>query len=354
MTPEEKWNLICEQFQKNRNAKEQVIQDLWENNFVELFGYSRLSNDIDIHRTIHLGAQDKLIPDIIIKNKSKDCFVVELKRFCSMDTSKIYQQLFSYLKQLEIELGILVCDKLCLINYSLGKQDSEPESIEINFTKDNPNGIRFLKLFSKENFSENAVKSFIREQAHTVAHIDRIKDEIKENLIMDLLKNYFSDKYTELEFNEAVKGLKLQVHFPQEPDLNHNSGEGSFSAQEHFQNKCERNEAIEICRQICRQKGINIPEKITYAAKNSNCNRYWANPNISLLQADWSLILDDWENKELHVFYIPANSLTNSMVRVRADKQELIDLQILYNNPNFKDTRSGICFAKYRIETQPY
>lgn len=104
-----------------------------------------------------------------------------------------------------------------------------------------------------------------------------------------------------------------------------------------------------------KNSGLNILSKnCTFASKNSMSYLYWANPKTDLLENDWWLILNDNINYKLHIFKIPANSLDVDMIKVRADKPYLIDLQILFDDEHFTDTRSNIQFAKWYIKTLSY
>ena len=100
------WNKIVSQYNKIRNCKEEIVQASWELLFSTIFNYS--DSEIDAQRAVQMGSSPKY-PDIIIKNNNEDLFVVELKQY----TLHIGQeQLFSYLNQLKIDIGILICDKL--------------------------------------------------------------------------------------------------------------------------------------------------------------------------------------------------------------------------------------------------
>ena len=107
----EKWNFLIEYYNKNQTAPEKIIQQDWENLFAEIFGYSKLLKEVDAHRTMQIGATSRVIPDIIIRStqENRDLFVVELKQHTILTG---YEQLFSYLKLLKVDIGILICNKL--------------------------------------------------------------------------------------------------------------------------------------------------------------------------------------------------------------------------------------------------
>ena len=211
MSATERWNKIVEIYKSHINDKEEVIQTLWENIFVEFFGYSRFGGEVERHRNIRIGSTERVITDIIIKDGASDLFIVELKQHNLTQSKAMELQLISYLKQLRLETGILVCDKIYIFDYDYGKADDEQDRADIAFTVDNPDGVRFVEMFSKSNFVKSAVKDFIKLQSESIEKIDRIKDELSADLAVELLKKYFSDKYGEVEFAKAVEGFKITV-----------------------------------------------------------------------------------------------------------------------------------------------
>lgn len=101
-------------------------------------------------------------------------------------------------------------------------------------------------------------------------------------------------------------------------------------------------------------QGVHFNRNITYVSKNKTAFNYWANPFFTALDEDWYLILNDWINRELHLFFIPAKSITASELVARYDKKDKVDLQICYNDPTFTDNRSKISFARYLVKDISY
>ena len=75
------WNLLVSQHSQFYNQPECKIQNIWESYFSEILGFSKIFNEIDSHRKLHIGSSDREIPDIILKKDSKDLFIVELKQY---------------------------------------------------------------------------------------------------------------------------------------------------------------------------------------------------------------------------------------------------------------------------------
>lgn len=108
-------------------------------------------------------------------------------------------------------------------------------------------------------------------------------------------------------------------------------------------------------KQLCIKNNISISSTITFASSNDSASRkYWANPNINVLNKDWTLILNDKIGKELHIFRIPAGTIKEWQLKMRSDNDDLIDLQIFYGDKSFQDSRSRWAFAPYYIKTIAY
>ena len=208
----DKWNLIVENVKKNLSVKEGVVQKLWEDFFADssFFGYSKFSGEIDAQRNIQIGASERTIPDIIIKDikNNKDLFAVELKQHSLSFHPHFRDQLFSYLKLLRLNVGILVCDRIHL--FVLNDDDSEI-SMEIPFIRDSADGERFVELFSKGNFSVDEVKDFISAHKERKERIAQIKKDAQALRLEDLLMEHFSSNYSDDEIKQAISELKLSA-----------------------------------------------------------------------------------------------------------------------------------------------
>lgn len=100
--------------------------------------------------------------------------------------------------------------------------------------------------------------------------------------------------------------------------------------------------------------GFKIADNLTFASKNRSANNYWANPLFSFLNSDWSLILNNWIDRKLYLFFIPANSIKSFQLRARSDQKDLIDLQITFRDPTFTDNRSNFSFAEFFVGELDY
>ncbi len=211
MTANEKWNKIVALHKKYYNSPETKVQNVWESVFVEILGYSRLEGEVERHRNIQVGSTERIIPDVIVKNQDRDLFVVELKQHNISFQSTIEAQLFSYLKQLRNDIGILVCNKLYVYAFDYAKKDSEQLKWQISFTENNPEGIEFVEKFAKGGFNPKKIKALVLEKNRFNLNVERIVEKINQPTIVKVLKEYFEKSYTTAEVDEALSQVSISI-----------------------------------------------------------------------------------------------------------------------------------------------
>ncbi len=208
MDAREKWEFLVDCYNKNKDAQEQRIQVDWENLFVEIFGYSKLLKEVDSQRSIQIGSTQRTVLDIIIRQENRKLFVVELKRY-TLTTGT--EQLFSYLKLLKVDLGVLICNKIYLYDYDITKDDDKQAFVEIAFTKDNPDGIKFVELFSKASFDRQHIKNFIQERKQEKENIHAIQQKVTTEFVRQVLQEQLSETYSQEEIQQALEGIVITV-----------------------------------------------------------------------------------------------------------------------------------------------
>ena len=335
------WNTIVERYYQNKSASEAKIENEWDAYLFELFGYSRLAGEIEHQPSISIGSGQRIVPDIIIKNKDGYLFDLELKKYDLPFTVGMQGQLISYLNQLHLSIGVLICQSIYIYSYTYNTK--EIKKIEIPFEKDNPLGFDFVHLFRRQNFSKEKISEYINESQKIAIEIEKLKNEITEDYVYEILKDYFSDSYSKQTINTVFEELEIELSFKNEID-DDDGGNGGDQ-------RCGKKEAISLFY----RKGYALrPTTTTYAAKNNGDEIYWANPPKHLVEKNWSIILDDHINKTLRLFIIPANTFSETAFEIRKDKTNYINLHIQYNDSTFTDRRSGISFARFLKESIGY
>ena len=208
MNEMEKWGILVDCYNENKTVPEKKIQEDWENLFVEIFGYSKLLKEVDSQRSIQIGSTQRTVLDIIIRQENRNLFVVELKQH-TLTTGT--EQLFSYLKLLKVDLGVLICNKIYLYDYDITKDDDKQAFVEIAFTKDNPDGIKFVELFSKGSFNRQNVKDFIQKRKKEKDNIHTIQQKVTAEFVRQILQEQLAVTYSQTEIEQALKEIVITV-----------------------------------------------------------------------------------------------------------------------------------------------
>lgn len=205
MTNSDTWNEIVELFHDNLSKDERIIQNDWEKMVLRNYlGFGK--TDIDSQRRLRIGSTDKKI-DIMLKKDGNEFCVIELKQHSHSKDNGGQAQLFSYLNQLKkIKLGILVCDKLYVYAFDYKLDDNEQAFVEIPFKEDDENGLAFVGFFQKQELDQDKIVDWVNEKHKERLDIERrrekereivekIKFEITDDLIKNLLKDHFLSTY---------------------------------------------------------------------------------------------------------------------------------------------------------------
>lgn len=205
MTDCEAWNFLVAQYNKNLNCKEEIVQNTWDMLFSIILGYS--DSDKKPQYPIKMGSTNKYA-DFLIQYDGEEAFVVELKRHTLHDGQA---QLFSYLNQLKIDIGILICDKLYIYDFDYTQKDENFAFVEIDFTPDNPDGIKFIELFKNENIEKQKIKDFIARKNQSKSNIVSIKNELSSNNIVQIIKKHLAEKYPVDDVESVLSNYNITI-----------------------------------------------------------------------------------------------------------------------------------------------
>lgn len=192
----DKWNEIC--FLLSENIKTDISENSFELNVIQalrVLGWKQFSGDFEIRPSYQIGAANRITPDFVIKSSDNHkLFVIEIKQPNISLTSTFQQQLFSYMRQLKLEYGILIGQGIQIFYDGNLAEQEDPVLLEtIRFEKNSEKGENFVKLFSKENFNTELLKEFT---LNALKKINR-KEEFKK-LKNKILSDNYKDKLNEL------------------------------------------------------------------------------------------------------------------------------------------------------------
>lgn len=174
----EKWNEICYLLSGKLPADlsetefgQEVIQAL------RILDWKEYKGEIEKEPSFQFGAANKLRPDFVIKSDNQRLFVIEIKIPNNQLNSTCQGQLFSYMRQLKLEYGILIGQGIQIFYDGNLINQKDPLLIEtIQFTTDNEKGEKFVELFSKDSYSTESLKSFT---LNSLKKINRKEDHRK-------------------------------------------------------------------------------------------------------------------------------------------------------------------------------
>lgn len=102
-------------------------------------------------------------------------------------------------------------------------------------------------------------------------------------------------------------------------------------------------------------KGKGVPvesRKANYAILSQDGKTFWMNPRVERLKDDWWLILNDTEEKKVHVLFVPKGSLRREQFFVRTDKPYYLEMHIA--KEGFCDIRSKVSFTQFLLKDLLY
>lgn len=217
----EKWNEIC--FLLSDNIRTDISESDFEQNVVQalrVLDWKEYSGDIEIRPSFQVGAANRITPDFVIKDSdNRKLFVIEIKQPNIPLNSKFQQQLFSYMRQLKLEYGILIGQGIQIFyDGDLAKQE-DPILLEtIKFTKDNDKGLKFVEIFAKENFNQESLRNFtlngLKKLNRREEHKELTKKLLDENYqekISELIKQDFLDEYDGELIESVLENLRIEI-----------------------------------------------------------------------------------------------------------------------------------------------
>jgi hypothetical protein len=217
----EKWSEIC--FLLHDNIKVDISENDFEQCVIQalrVLNWKEYLGDIDIRPSFQIGASNRIIPDFVIKSQdNQKLFVIEIKQPNIPLNTTFQQQLFSYMRQLKLEYGILIGQGIQIFyDGNLSSQD-DPILLEtIKFEKDNKSGGVFIELFDKLNYNKNSLENFTK---NALKKIDKKKDfkiltnKILSNDFIDklnpLIKQGFIGEYDGELIDSVLKNIKIEI-----------------------------------------------------------------------------------------------------------------------------------------------
>jgi hypothetical protein len=170
---DELWQEIC--FILHGSISTSITEEMYEQKIIqslEKLGWSQFRKEIILKQNYQLGSVGRIIPDIIVKLlDNNESFVIEVKKpSADIENSSHKNQLFSYMRHLKLEFGLLIGSKIQI--YYDGKSNPTEEPIllkGIDFLNSNKDGLLFIELFQKKSFSYQKLEIFAEKRVKELA-----------------------------------------------------------------------------------------------------------------------------------------------------------------------------------------
>jgi hypothetical protein len=217
----EKWKEIC--FLLSENIRTEISEGDFEQNIIQalrVLDWKEYSGDFKIRPSFPIGASNRIIPDIVINSiEKRNLFVIEIKQPNIPLNTKFQQQLFSYMRQLKLQYGVLIGQVIQIFYDGDLTEYDDPVLLEtIDFEKNSQKGLKFVELFSKENFSYDALNTFTQNSLNKINRKNeqkilsqKILSRDYELQILELIKLDFLKEYDGEIIDNILQGLSVKI-----------------------------------------------------------------------------------------------------------------------------------------------
>ncbi|MEY8459946.1 type I restriction enzyme HsdR N-terminal domain-containing protein [Eggerthellaceae bacterium 24-137] len=198
---------------RKAGASEREFQIEMENVF-ERLGWSRRLGEIISQHTIPVGSARSVRPDLIICKDHTPLFVVELKKPSAGTTTRNVDQLFSYMRLLRLNIGLLIANVIQLYYDDPSNADNPLLVESIPIEKSCTQGAALLNQLEKGIFSESNICPYIETRLaqqtieSQVRHLrSMLTSEKGAALVNEALSEFFHSDSAQKVIRHA-----LQVH----------------------------------------------------------------------------------------------------------------------------------------------
>ncbi|MCM1168703.1 MAG: type I restriction enzyme HsdR N-terminal domain-containing protein [Bacteroides sp.] len=170
-------------------------------------------NDDEIAQqvSLNLGSTQRVVPDIVLYIDRKPVAIIEVKSNHHKQEEKDILQLTSYMKQMEVNVGVYFGEKVVLYFKELGANNPIVEILETQLSLDDPNLKRFVSLFSRDTFNIEVLCSLYKDRLRTLketkiasGYASVFISDKGSSLIEDALRNHLSKEGLEASVIERV------------------------------------------------------------------------------------------------------------------------------------------------------
>ena len=202
---------------KKLDAEEETYHRHIENQLM-LLGWEPWKGEIIHKQSLRIGNRNRMEPDILVARDDEYQFVIEVKRPGNTQAKEEVTQLESYMRQLRLDVGIYIGEHIEMF-YDKPNTNHVVSVFKWAVDLEEKRGARFVELFSKENFSKEAIVDFCKERIQEIQRqnsLNKIKDSLiadAQTQITESLKPYLMEKYGSSFSEEEIKGMLATMRF---------------------------------------------------------------------------------------------------------------------------------------------
>lgn len=189
---------------KEKKVDEKTYQSSVEEQF-KFLGWSIAAGCVESKPVLQEGNSKSLIPDIVLKKDGERVLPIEVKQPNNRLKPRQGIQLFSYMRQLELRLGLYIGEKWQLYYNSPDDKDNPHAILSASLVPDAEEGITLCNLLNYENFSIKELESFCTEQ---------LKRQRYKNSLRDKLISWNSDEKGASHLGSLLRQEMVNEGFP--------------------------------------------------------------------------------------------------------------------------------------------
>lgn len=204
---------------KKQNVEEAAYHNTIEDK-LELLGWAAYRGEICHKINLPIGSTGSIQPDILVRKDGENMFVIEVKKPNHNRSERELQQLFSYMLQLRLKVGIYIGEYLEVFYDQPENNDSPISILKANLILDDSNGVQFVRQFSRDNFTLESIiqlgeKVVLEKQKKE--KLNQIKAELLADsgstLLMGIVKQYLLTKYAPNFSEQAIESVLSTLSF---------------------------------------------------------------------------------------------------------------------------------------------
>lgn len=191
-----------------RSLKEkEVAEDIYQSSIEEQFkflGWSISAGCVETKPVLPEGNSKSLIPDIVLKKDGERVLPIEVKKPNNRLKSRQEKQLFSYMRQLELRIGLYIGEKWQLYYNAPDDKENPHAILSVPLVQNIEEGNTLCKLLSYNDFSVNEIESYCAGQLKRQRYIKELQDRLNSWNVDESGANYVRELLRKEIINEGV------------------------------------------------------------------------------------------------------------------------------------------------------